>query len=125
MDRHTLQKRTKKFHIDVIQLCKKLTKNAAGYEIVKQIIRSAGSVGANYRATARAKSSKDFIYKVEIVLEEADETHYWLEIIEEAELIKGEQIRQLIKEANELTAIFAATDKTAKANNKQQSQIND
>ena len=124
MDRHTLQKRTKKFHIDVIQLCEKLPKNAAGYEIAKQIIRSAGSVGANYRATARAKSSKDFIYKVEIVLEEADETHYWLEIIEEAELIKGEQIRQLIKEANELTAIFAATDKTAKANNKQQSQIN-
>ena len=102
-----------------------MPKNSAGYEIAKQIIRSAGSVGANYRATARAKSSKDFIYKVEIVLEEADETHYWLEIIEEAELIKGEQIRQLIKEANELTAIFAATDKTAKANNKQQSQIND
>ncbi len=117
MDRHTLQKRTKKFHIDVIQLCEKLPKNAAGYEIAKQIIRSAGSVGANYRATARAKSSKDFIYKIEIVLEEADESHYWLEIIEEAELLKGEQVRELINEANELTAIFAATDKTAKVNN--------
>jgi four helix bundle protein len=118
MDRHTLQKRTKKFHIDLIKLCEKKPKNAAGYEIAKQIIRSAGSVGANYRATARAKSSKDFIYKIEIVLEEADESHYWLEIIEEAELLKGEQVRELINEANELTAIFAATDKTAKANNK-------
>ncbi len=118
MDRHTLQKRTKKLHIDIILLCEKLPKNAAGFEIAKQIIRSSGSVGANYRETARTKSSKDFIYKIEIVLEEADETNYWLEIIEEAELIKGEQISQLIKEANELTAIFAATDKTAKANNK-------
>jgi len=79
MDRHTLQKRTKKFHIDVIKLCEKLPKNAAGFEIAKQIIRSVGSVGANYRATVRAKSSKDFIYKIEIVLEEADESHYWLE----------------------------------------------
>ena len=64
----------------------------------------------------RAKSTKDFIYKIEIVLEEADESHYWLEIIRDADLIRGAEIDLLIKEANELTAIFAATDKTAKAN---------
>jgi four helix bundle protein len=67
--------------------------------------------------TIRAKSTKDFIDKVEVVLEEADESHYWLEIIRDADLVRGEIIDKLIKEANELTAIFAATDKTAKANN--------
>jgi len=117
MDRKLLQQRTKQFHIDVIKLCELLPRNAAGFEIAKQIIRSAGSVGANYRSSMRAKSTKDFIYKIELVLEEADESHYWLEIIRDADLINGEYIEKLTKEANELTAIFAATDKTAKANN--------
>lgn len=117
MDRKLLQQRTKQFHIDVIKLCELLPRNAAGFEIAKQIIRSAGSVGANYRSSMRAKSTKDFIYKIELVLEEADESHYWLEIIRDADLINGEYIERLTKEANELTAIFAATDKTAKANN--------
>jgi four helix bundle protein len=116
MDRKTLQLRTKQFHIAVIKLCELLPRNAAGFEIAKQVIRSAGSVGANYRASVRAKSTKDFIYKIELVLEEADESHYWLEIIRDADLINGENIEILIKEADELTAIFTATDKTAKAN---------
>ncbi|MEO6228973.1 MAG: four helix bundle protein [Ferruginibacter sp.] len=115
MDRKLLQQRTKQFHIDVIKLCESLPRNAAGFELAKQVIRSAGSVGANYRASIRAKSSKDFVYKIEIVLEEADESHYWLEIIRDAELINNERLDELISEANELTAIFAATDKTAKA----------
>lgn len=114
MDRKTLQNRTKQFHIDVIKLCEDLPRNAAGFETAKQVIRSAGSVGANYRATVRAKSKADFIYKVEIVLEEADESMYWLEVMRDAKLKVGEEIERLIKEANELTAIFAATDKTAK-----------
>ena len=117
MDRKILQQRTKKFHIDVIKLCEHLPRNAAGFEIAKQIIRSAGSVGANYRAFLRAKSTKDFIYKIEVVLEEADESHYWLEVIRDANLINSKTLSELISEANELTAIFAATDKTAKANN--------
>ena len=79
------------------------------------MIRSAGSVGANYRATVRAKSNADFIYKIEIVLEEADESHYWLEVVKDAEIKMGTQVDRLIDEANQLTAIFAATDKTAKA----------
>jgi four helix bundle protein len=116
MDRKTLQLRTKQFHIAVIKLCELLPRNAAGFEIAKQVIRSTGSVGANYRASVRAKSTKDFIYKIELVLEEADESHYWLEIIRDADLINGENIERLIKEADELTAIFTATDKTAKAN---------
>ena len=116
MDRKELQQRTKKFHVDVIKLCTDFPRNAAGFETAKQLIRAAGSVGANYRATARAKSNADFIYKIEIVLEEADESHYWLEVIKEAEIKLGIEVDRLINEANQLTAIFAATDKTAKAN---------
>jgi four helix bundle protein len=114
MDRKILQARTKQFHIDVIKLCEDLPRNAAGFETAKQVIRSAGSVGANYRATVRAKSKADFIYKIEIVLEEADESMYWLEVMRDSKLKMGDEIERLIKEANELTAIFAATDKTAK-----------
>ena len=114
MDRKILQDRTRQFHIDVIKLCENLPRNAAGFETAKQVIRAAGSVGANYRATVRAKSKADFIYKIENVLEEADESMYWLEVIRDSKLKTGSEIKRLIKEANELTAIFAATDKTAK-----------
>lgn len=118
MDRKDLQNRTKKFHIDIIKLCSEFPRNAAGFETAKQLIRAAGSVGANYRASVRAKSAADFIYKIEVVLEEADESHYWLEIIRDAEIKIGKEVERLIAEANELTAIFAAIDKTAKANKK-------
>ena len=111
-----LQQRTKEFHVDVIKFCSDFPRNAAGFEIAKQLIRSAGSVGANYRATVRAKSKADFIYKIAIVLEEADESHYWLEITRDSDLKKGKEADRLIKEAFELTAIFAATNKTAKLN---------
>ena len=89
MDRKELQQRTKKFHVDIIKLCEGFPKNAAGFETAKQIIRAAGSVGANYRASVRAKSLADFIYKIEIVLEEADESYYWLEVIKDAGLQSG------------------------------------
>ncbi|CAN5452286.1 four helix bundle protein [soil metagenome] len=115
MDRNELQQRTKKFHVDVIRLCSDFPKNAAGFETAKQLIRSAGSIGANYRATKRAKSNADFIYKVEIVLEEADESHYWLEVVKDVQLTTNIDVDRLIDEASQLTAIFAATDKTAKA----------
>ncbi len=114
MDRKELQQRTKKFHVGIIKLCEGFPKNAAGFETAKQLIRAAGSVGANYRASVRAKSPADFIYKIEIVLEEADESHYWLEVVKDAGLQSGIELDRLIKEANELTAIFAATDKTNK-----------
>ena len=115
MNRVELQQRTKKFHVDAIKLCSDFPKNAAGFETAKQLIRSAGSVGANYRATVRAKSNADFIYKIQVVLEEADESLYWLEVINEAEIKTGKEVERLIDEANQLTAIFAATDKTAKS----------
>ena len=105
--------------MDVIKLCEGFPKNAAGFETAKQLIRSAGSVGANYSASVKAKSAADFIYKIKIVLEEADESHYWLEVVNDARLQSGIELERLIKEANELTAIFAATDKTNKAKQNQ------
>jgi len=62
---------------------RKVPKNAAGFETAKKLIKAAGSVGANYRASVRAKSSDDFIYKMEVLLEEADESHYWFEVVRE------------------------------------------
>jgi four helix bundle protein len=131
MDRIGLQNRTKKFHIDIIRLCSQLPKTAVGYETAKQLIRSAGSVGANYRASARAKSTNDFINKLKIIIEEADEAQYWLEIIRDAPLIKNSEdlLNGIIKEANELTAIFVASNKTVIKNKslqtEQRSQIKD
>lgn len=105
MDKKVLQERTKRFHIDIIKFCDDFPRSAVGFEISKQVLRSAGSVSTNYRASARAKSKADFINKIQIVIEEADESLYWLD-----------EITRLIKEANELTAIFTATNKTAKLN---------
>lgn len=118
MDRKTLELRTKNFNIEVIKFCKDFPRTAAGFEIAKQLIRSSGSVGANYRASARAKSKADFINKIQIIIEEADESMYWLEIVEQAEIKQGIETKRLMKEANELTAIFTATNKTAKSNPK-------
>ena len=116
MNRKELQKRTQRFHVEVIKLCGDFPKNAAGFETARQLIRAAGSVGSNYRATVRAKSDADFIHKIEIVLEEADESHYWLEVVKEAKNKNRGRSGWLIDEANQLTAIFAAADKTGKAN---------
>lgn len=80
MNKQDLQLRTKNFHIAVIKLCGDFPRNTAGFETVKQLIRSAGSVGAHYRAAYRGKSKVDFIYKIEIVIEEADESLYWMEV---------------------------------------------
>lgn len=116
MTRKELEDRTKRFHINVIHLCSLLPKNAAGYEIAKQLIRAAGSVGSNYRATRRAKSKADFNYKIAVVLEETDESLYWLEVIRDGKLLDVKLLHDLIAEAEELTRIFAASNKTASKN---------
>jgi four helix bundle protein len=104
------------FHVRVIKLCSLFPKNAAGFETAKQLIRAAGSVGANYRAACRAKSNADFVYKIEVVLEEADEALYWLEVTKEADLVQSPDLDLQIIEANELVCIFNASDMTAKKN---------
>ena len=82
--------------------------------IINQIVRSATSVGANYRAVNRARSDKEFISKLNIVLEESDETLYWLELIYLRNWLPSETLLPLISEANELTAIFVSSLKTVK-----------
>src|SRR6266480_6671265 len=116
MDKFELQRRTKKFHVDVMKLCENFPRHMTGFETAKQLIKAAGSVGANYRAACRGKSKADFIYKIEVVLEEADESLYWLEVTKEAGLINSQFLDYLIAEGNELVCIFNASDITAKRN---------
>jgi four helix bundle protein len=82
--------------------------------IGKQLLRSGTSVGANYRAACRARSKAEFIAKVGIVLEEADETVFWLELLLESGIARSPQLEDLTQEANELTAIFVTSLRTAK-----------
>ncbi len=116
-------KRTKKFAIDCWILCSKLPKSREYNAYVNQLIRCSSSVGANYRASQRAKSAADFINKLKIVEEEADESHFFLEIlfditaIEKTETELQPEIELLKKEANEIVAIIISSLKTARINN--------
>jgi len=114
VDSEELRKRTRKFALDVMKLVEGFPKTRAGDVIGKQMLRSATSVGANYRSACRAQSHAHFISKMNIALEEADESLYWLELAIESGLAKRDIIEDLLREANELTAIFAASIKTAR-----------
>jgi four helix bundle protein len=110
-----LKQRSKKNALAVIKLAEKLPNNRVGWTFTDQIIRSSTSVAANYRAACRAKSDKDFISKMETVVEEADETLFWLEMIDESEILnEKEAIIYITKETNELLSIFIASVKTVK-----------
>ncbi len=116
MDREELCERTKRFSIRIINLAVSLPGTIPGTMIARQIIRSGSSVGANYRSACRSKSRRDFINKIKTVEEEADETMFWLEIIEELQLIKPEKLTGLKQETLELLSIFVASLKTARKN---------
>lgn len=119
-----IQQRTKKMALEVIKLSEHLPNKSVGWTFSNQIIRSATSVAANYRAVCRAKSDKDFISKMETVIEEADETLFWLEMIEESKIINHQsEIINLKKEVNELISIFVASVKTVKNRLNQESSI--
>lgn len=111
-----LKSRTKRFAIDCWKLCKEIPKSREFNAFVNQLIRSSSSVGANYRAAQRAKSTADFINKLKIVEEEADESIYWLEILNEVSDIDDSELKRLIKEGRELLAITVASINTAKRN---------
>ncbi|WP_010134793.1 four helix bundle protein [Ochrovirga pacifica] len=111
-----LKSRTKKFAIDCWKLCKEVPKTREFNAFVNQLIRSSSSVGANYRAAQRAKSTADFINKLKIVEEEVDESIYWLEILEEVSDVNESELKRLIKEGKELLAITVASINTAKRN---------
>jgi len=107
-----LKKRTKSFAINVIGFTKSLDKSLENIVFIKQMIRSSTSVAANYRASCRARSEAEFFSKLSIVLEEADETLFWLEMIEECNIKSKELITPLQIEAEELMKIFAKSRKT-------------
>jgi four helix bundle protein len=116
MDAEELKRRTKKFGLDVIKLVESLPSTQTGRVIGNQLLRSALSVGANYRAACRARSKADFISKVGITIEEANESQHWLEMLGEAGLASPEKLKPLSKETDELVAILTASAKTARDN---------
>jgi four helix bundle protein len=111
-----LKDRTKQFAIRIVKLFRALPKTDEARIIGKQVLRSGTSVGANYRAVCRSRSNAEFISKIGIVVEEADETVFWLELLVETEIVNAKQMKNLLDEANELLAIFAASQITAKSN---------
>jgi four helix bundle protein len=113
MTSEQLKDRTKQFALRVMKLVDSLPNTVKGRAIANQIIRSATSVGANYRATCRARSRAEFVSKIGLVEEEADETAFWLELIVGGGLRLQKQIAPLLGEANELVAIMAASRKSA------------
>ena len=110
-----LRERTNRFAIEVIRFCRKLPNNAEGWVIGKQLLRSGTSVAANYRAAQRARSHAEFLAKIGIVVEEADETVFWLDLLGTAGTVPNDSIEKLRNEARELTAIFTSSYHTAKS----------
>ena len=111
-----LKKRTKAFALRILKLVDALPTTTAGRALASQIVRSGTSVAANYRAACRARSTADFIAKMGIVEEEADETLFWLESLEKSELVTAAKLTAIKEEANELIAITVASIKTARRN---------
>jgi four helix bundle protein len=108
-----LQQRTKDFALRVLNLIKHLPNTIGGRVLANQLARSATSVGANYRAACRARSRAEFASKLETVAEEADESLYWLELIQVGDFVPEKRIASLVSEADELTAIFTSGRRSA------------
>jgi four helix bundle protein len=115
VDERRFKDRTKWLALQVVKLAVRLPRSPAAEVIGRQIVRSATSVGANYRASCRGKSVADVIAKLSIVEEEADETLYWLELLEEAGFVAAENVRDLRKETNEIVAMTVASIKTLRS----------
>jgi len=115
MNANELKARTRQFALRSIKLVDALPKTTCGRAIGNQFVRCATAVGANYHAVCRARSKAEFIAKTGIVLEEADESLFWLQLIIDAELLPQSRVNPLLSEAKELTAIFTSTDKTARS----------
>src|SRR3954467_6706488 len=109
-----LRQRTKALAIGVVRLFRSLPLSKDAQVIGHQLLRSGTSVGANYRAVCRSRSRPEFISKLGIVLEEADETVFWLELLQETGILQEKSIGELLSEARQLTAIFTASQRTAK-----------
>jgi len=117
-ERGALAKRATAFALRVVRLFRALPECGEARVTGFQLLRSATSVAANYRAVCKSRSRANFISKLGIVEEEADETVFWLEFLGETGVVKKERLRDLVSEGNQLTAIFAASRKTARRNNR-------
>ena len=109
-----LRGRTKDFAIRIVKLFRSLPRNEEARVFGRQVLRSGTSVAANYRAVCRARSKAEFISKIGVVVEEADETVLWLELLVETGIVQARRMEGLLAEANQLLAIFAASQRTSK-----------
>jgi four helix bundle protein len=113
-DKRDLRARTKAFALEIIRLYASLPRSSEAQVLGKQMLRSGTSVGAHYREAKRARSSAEFVSKIEGGLQELEETVYWLELLQEARLSEPALIHHLLEEAEELISIFVSSAKTAK-----------
>ena len=109
-----LKRRTKSFAIRIVNIFRSLPHSPDAQTLGKQLLRSGTSVAANYRAVCRARSQAEFIARMGIVVEEADETVFWLELLGETGVVRPERTQDLLNEANELVKIFGASLRTSK-----------
>lgn len=124
MNANELQERLKKFAYRIVPLCEALPSNKISKVIENQLLRSAFSSAANYRAACKAQSEKAFIAKLSIAFEEIDESLFWIEAISDLALLKEKQLMEILKEADELTRILAASRKTSQIKNIKSSILN-
>ncbi len=116
MTKEEMKKRTKKFALRIISLVGSLPKGKITDVIGRQLLRAGTSVGANYRASCRGRSKADFISKMGIVEEEADESIYWMELLVEGKIVEYARLESLMKEADEILAIIVSSIITARKN---------
>ncbi len=114
MNKDEMKDRTRRFALDVMDLIEQVPSTNKGRILADQLLRSATSVGANYRAACRGRSTAEFVAKLGTVLEEADESAFWLELIDEGGLLDNEQVRSLHKEADEICAMVFTARRTAR-----------
>ena len=113
MDADDLKKRTKRFALRILKLVAALPNTVGGRTVAGQLVRAGTSVGSNYRAACRSRSQAEFIAKIGVVVEEADESAFWLELIIEGQLLRARLVQPLLDEANELLRIMARSRLTA------------
>jgi four helix bundle protein len=113
MDADDLKKRTKRFALRILKLVAALPDTVQGRSVAGQLVRAGTSVGSNYRAACRSRSQAEFVAKIGVVVEEADESAFWLELIIEGELLRARLVQPLLDEANELLRIMARSRITA------------
>lgn len=109
-----LRERTKQFALRIVRMYSALPNSPVAWVLGKQVLRSGTSVGAHYREASRARSTAEFVSKIEGALQELEETRYWLELLVDAKLLPSSRLQSLLAETDELTAILVSSAKTAK-----------